>query len=197
MEQVLREVGFEVTERENLTKRAMEEEIRAFGKQLRAGGVGLFYFAGHGIQVNDYNYLLPIGSTIKKEQDVEYEAVEARRVISEMEAAENRLNIVILDACRTNPFTRSFRSPISGLARMDAPSGTMIAYATQPRSVANDGEGPNGLYTQELLRHIREPGLKLEDVFKRVRVAVKEKSRGKQVPWETSSLEGDFYFVKP
>jgi Caspase domain len=197
MEQVLREVGFEVTERENLTKRAMEEEIRVFGKQLRVGGVGLFYFAGHAVQVNGYNYLLPIGNNIKKEQDVEFEAVEARRVIGEMEAAENRLNIVILDACRNNPLAQRFRSPTYGLAFMKAPSGTVIAYATGPDSVANDGDGPNGLYTQELLQYIREPGLKLEDVFKRVRVAVKEKSRGKQLPWETSSLEGDFYFVKP
>jgi uncharacterized caspase-like protein len=190
-------LGFTVTKLENASKSQMADAIRQFGDTIRQGGVGLFYFAGHGIQINGYNYLLPIGSTITKEQDVQYEAVEAQRVISEMEAAANRLNIVILDACRNNPFARSFRSATRGLAIMAAPSGTMIAYATAPGSVANDGEGPHSLYTEELLRHIREPGLKLEDVFKRVRVGVKEKSRGQQLPWETSSLDGDFYFVKP
>ena len=197
MEQSLRDVGFEVVLRENLTKRAMEDEIRAFGKRLKAGGVGLFYFAGHGLQVNGANYLVPIGSALEKEQDVVYEAVDAGRVVSEMEAAENRLNIVILDACRNNPLTRSFRSAVNGLAAMNAPSGTLIAYATAPGSVANDGDGRHGLYTQELLQQMRRPGLKLEDLFKRVRVAVKAKSQGKQLPWETSALEGDFFFVKP
>lgn len=197
MAQRLGDVGFEVIEREDLTKRAMEEEIRAFGARLKAGGVGLFYFAGHGVQVGGVNYLLPIGSTIEKEQDVVYEAVDAGRVLSEMEVAENRLNIVILDACRNNPLPRSLRAAVHGLAVMNAPSGTLIAYATSPGSVANDGEGRNGLYTQELLKHIPLPGVKLEDVFKRVRVAVKAQSQGKQLPWETSALEGDFFFVKP
>jgi hypothetical protein len=197
MEHSLRDVGFAVVKRENLTKRAMEDEIRAFGKRLRGGGVGLFYFAGHGVQVNGANYLLPIGSTIEKEQDVVYEAVDVGRVIGEMEAAENRLNIVILDACRNNPLTRSFRSAVHGLASMHAPSGTLIAYATAPGKVANDGDGLHGLYTQELLQQMPLPGVKLEDLFKRVRVAVKTKSQGKQLPWETSALEGDFFFVKP
>ena len=197
MEQSLRDVGFEVVKREDLTKRAMEEEIRAFGKRLKRGGVGLFYFAGHGVQINGANYLLPIDSTIEKEQDVEHEAVNAGRVISEMEYAENRLNIVILDACRNNPLTRSFRSAVHGLAAMNAPSGTLIAYATAPGKVAHDGEGDHGLYTQELLQQMRLPGVKLEDLFKSVRVAVKTKSQGKQLPWETSALEGDFFFVKP
>jgi len=197
MEQSLRDVGFEVVKREDLTKRAMEEEIRAFGKRLKRGGVGLFYFAGHGVQINGANYLLPIDSTIEKEQDVEHEAVNAGRVISEMEYAENRLNIVILDACCNNPLTRSFRSVVNGLAAMNAPSGTLIAYATAPGKVANDGDGLHGLYTQELLQQMRLPGVKLEDLFKSVRVAVKTKSQGKQLPWETSALEGDFFFVKP
>ena len=114
-----------------------------------------------------------------------------------MDAAENRLNIVILDACRTNPFARSFRSAPRGLAPMNAPTGTLIAYATGPNAVASDGDESHGLYTQELLQQMRRPGVKLEDVFKRVRVAVKAKTQDKQRPWETSSLEGDFYFVQP
>jgi hypothetical protein len=196
MAQALRELGFEVMAGENLNKREMEEKIRAFGKRIAGAAVGLFYFSGHGLQVNGYNYLLPIGARIEKEQDVEYEAVEAGRVLGEMDAARNRLNIVILDACRNNPFARSFRSVTRGLAMMSAPSGTLVAYSTSPGSIASDGEGKNGLYTQELLNGIRTPGLKLEDVFKRVRIGVKEKSMGKQIPWETSALDGDFYFVK-
>ncbi|HYP28875.1 MAG TPA: caspase family protein [Blastocatellia bacterium] len=196
MAETLRGLGFEVITGENLDKRAMEEHIRAFGKRIAGAGIGLFYFSGHGLQVNGYNYLLPVKARIEKEQDVEYEAVEAGRVLSEMEAAQNRLNIVILDACRNNPFARSFRSATRGLAMMNAPSGTVVAYSTAPGSIASDGDGENGLYTQELLNGMRVPGLKIEDVFKRVRIAVKEKSQGKQIPWETSALDGDFYFVK-
>ncbi len=194
MAESLRQLGFEVMQFANLSKRDMEDQIRNFGKKLKADAVGLFYFSGHGIQVNGRNFLIPVGHTIEKEQDVEYEAVEASRVLGEMEAAENRLNIVILDACRNNPFARSFRSDTRGLAIMRAPSGTVVAYSTGPGAVASDGEAENGLYTQELLNSMREPGLKLEDVFKKVRVAVKAKSKGKQIPWETSALEGDFYF---
>lgn len=196
MAQALRELGFEVVIGENLDKKGMEEHIRSFGKRIAGAGVGLFYFSGHGLQVNGFNYLLPIKARIEKEQDIEYEAVDAGRVLGEMEAARNRLNIVILDACRNNPFARSFRSVTRGLAMMSAPGGTVVAYSTSPGSVASDGEGENGLYTQELLNGIRMPGLKIEDVFKRVRIAVKEKSKGAQIPWETSALDGDFYFVK-
>lgn len=196
MARTLRGLGFDVTHGENLTKREMEDQIRAFGKKLRAGGVGLFYYSGHGMQVSGHNYLIPIGHNIEKEQDVEYEAVEAGRMLGEIEAAENRLNIVILDACRNNPFARSSRAATRGLALMSAASGTVIAYSTAPGSVASDGEGENGLYTKELIANIQIPGLKIEDVLKRVRVAVKERSNGRQIPWETTALEGDFYFVK-
>ncbi len=115
-------------------------------------------------------------------------------MLQKMESAKNRLNIVILDACRNNPFARSFRSNAQGLAQMDAPSGTLLAYATAPGSVAADGSGANGLYTQHLVASLKTPGLKIEDVFKRVRVAVKRDSNGLQIPWENTSLEGDFYF---
>jgi uncharacterized caspase-like protein len=196
MSEALRGFGFDVIQRENLSKREMEEQIRAFGKKLKTAVVGLFYYSGHGAQVKGISYLIPVGHNIEKEQDVEYEAVDASRVISEMGASENQLNIVILDACRDNPFPGSTRSSTRGLAVMTAESGTIIAYSTAPGSVASDGEGRNGLYTQELLANIRKPGLKIEEVLKRVRVAVKEKSHGQQVPWETTALDGDFYFVK-
>jgi Caspase domain len=132
---------------------------------------------------------------VKGERDVEYEAVDAGRVLGKMEDAGNRMNLVILDACRDNPFARSFRSAASGLASMDAASGTFVAYATAPGRTADDGSGANGLYTEQLMRYMRTPGLKVEDVFKRVRIDVERVSGGKQVPWESSSLKGDFYFV--
>ncbi|MEP7341521.1 MAG: caspase domain-containing protein [Acidobacteriota bacterium] len=191
----LKSVGFEVIPGEDLSQAGMIRAIDDFGQRLRHGGVGLFYFAGHGMQVKGDNYLIPVGARINKELDVEIEAVKLARVLNEMDEAKNRLNIVILDACRNNPFARSFRSGRNGLGVVDAPTGTLIAYATQPGNTASDGSGRNGLYTQELLAAIRAPGLKVEDVFKRVRSQVRSKSSGNQVPWENSSLEGDFYFV--
>lgn len=195
MSKVLRDLDFDVTEKENLDQKAMKKEIQTFGQKLQKGGVGLFYFAGHGMQVNGRNYLIPVGANIEHEKQVEYEAVDVGTVLAEMDYARNRLNIVILDACRDNPFARSFRSTVQGLASMNAPSGTLIAYATAPGSVAVDGDGENGVYTGELIKAMQTPGLKIEDVFKQVRSAVRELTEGKQTPWESSSLEGDFYFT--
>ncbi len=197
MGRTLGELGFDVAVRENLTQKEMKMEIQAFGQKLQKGGVGLFYFAGHGIQVNGRNFLIPVGAKIDHEKQVEYEGVDAGSVLAEMEFAHNRLNIVILDACRDNPFARSFRSTSVGLASINAPSGTLIAYATSPGSVANDGPGENGVYTGELIKAMQVPGLRIEDVFKQVRASVRESTQGKQIPWESSSMEGDFYFRPP
>jgi Caspase domain len=125
---------------------------------------------------------------------VAYSAVDAQAVLDKMEAAGNGANIMILDACRNNPFTRGTRSGQAGLAQMDAPVGTLVAFATSPGAVASDGAGSNGLYTQHLLEAMRKEGSKVEDVFKQVRANVRRDSLGKQVPWEATSLEGDFYF---
>jgi len=190
----LKEVGFSVELLTNAKQRVMEESIRKLGRQLRSGGVGLFYFAGHGFQVKGRNYLLPVNARIESEADVRYESVDAGRVLAQMEDAQNGLNIIILDACRDNPFARSFRSDEKGLAKMDAPTGSYLAYSTAPGSVAADGIGRNGLYTSQLLKHIKSPGLKLEEVFKRVRIDVAKSSGNKQIPWDSSSLMGDFYF---
>ena len=197
MARALKDLSFDVILRENLDQKEMKKEIQAFGQKLQKGGVGLFYFAGHGVQVNGHNYLLPVGASIEHENQVEYEAVDMGAVLSEMDYARNHLNIVILDACRDNPFARSFRSTSQGLASINAPSGTVISFATAPGSVANDGLGENGVFTGELIKAMMQPGLKIEDVFKQVRSAVREATRGKQVPWESSSLEGDFYFRAP
>jgi hypothetical protein len=196
MATTLRELGFAVSALENASMTEMKRAIDDFGDGLRrSGGVGLFYFSGHGAQINGRNYIIPVGARVKGERDVEYESVDVGRVLGKMEDAGNRMNLVILDACRDNPFARSFRSAASGLAAMDAASGTFIAYATAPGRTADDGSGANGLYTEQLIRYMRTPGLKVEDVFKRVRIEVEKDSGGKQVPWESSSLKGDFSFA--
>jgi caspase domain-containing protein len=197
MARVLRGQGFEVTLLENAGQKETRRAINDFGKKLREGSVGLFYYAGHGLQVNGRNYLVPVDAAIEEESEVEIEAVDVGAVLSRMDVARNRLNIVILDACRDNPYARSFRSQVRGLASIDAPSGTMIAYATAPGRVARDGAGANGLYTGELLRAMTVPGLRIEDVFKQVRQSVQQQTRGEQVPWESSSLVGDFVFSMP
>jgi formylglycine-generating enzyme required for sulfatase activity len=185
----LKDLGFDVTLLLDQNLRQMDEAVRTFGRKIKGGGIGLFFFAGHGVQVGGVNYLVPVGALVEKEQDMRFETLEIGKVTAEMEAAENGLNIVILDACRNNPFSRSFRSSSSGLAPINAPSGTYIAFATAPGTTASDGDGTNGLYTQELLLNLRQPGLRLEDVFIRTRVAVKKKSNDKQVPWENGALE--------
>jgi formylglycine-generating enzyme required for sulfatase activity len=192
----LRSLGFKVLTGENLGQKEMKKIIREFGQQIKSSGVGLFYYAGHGIQSNGRNYLIPIGAEIAKEQDIDLEAVDAGYALAEMEAAQNRMNILILDACRNNPFGRSYRSASRGLAQVAAPAGTFIAYATAPGSIAADGDGSNSLYTQELVRQMKMPGAKLEDVFKAVLSNVKQASGSKQVPWTASSVEGDFYFAQ-
>jgi hypothetical protein len=192
---LLRSFGFKVTLKTDVDLRTMEKSIREFGRQLRDGGVGLFYFAGHGLQVKGQNYLVPIGAVLESEGDVRYEAVNAGLVLGKMEDAQNKLNIVILDACRNNPFARNFRSSNPGLARMDAPTGSLIAYATAPGQLAADGDARNGVYTKHLLKHMKTPGLTIEQVLKKVRTSVIYETSQKQVPWEASSLTGDFYFA--
>ena len=195
MAAMLRKLGFAVTLVTDADQRTMEKSVRTFGRRLRRGGVGLFYYAGHGIQVGGRNYLIPVDAEIETESDVKYEAVDAGRILGKMEDAGNQMNIIILDACRDNPFGRSFRSYNRGLARIDAPSGSILAFATSPGKVAADGSGRNGLYTAALLQHMQQPGVTIERVFKKVRVAVVRASDGSQIPWEVSSLMSDFYFV--
>ncbi len=190
----LRSQGFEVLLKENATKVQMNEIVADFGEKLAEGDTALFFFAGHGLQVQGRNYLIPVDARITSEQRVRLETLDVDAVLDQMAAARARVSLVILDACRNNPFERRFRSVSGGLAQINAPEGTMVAYATAPGRVAADGEGANGLYTQELLRAMRQPGLKVEDIFKQVRINVSRASNGAQTPWEASSLTGDFYF---
>lgn len=195
---ILEKLDFDVIYRENASQREFEEAIREFGNRLRQmGGIGLFYYAGHGVQVRDDNFLIPVDAQIYQETDIKYEAIHAGRILDAMYNASNRMNIVILDACRDNPFARSFRSTAQGLARMNAPTGTLIAYATSPGNVAADGDGRNSFYTKHLLRQMPDPSLSIEKVFKNVRVGVITETNKRQVPWESSSLTGDFYFNSP
>jgi len=190
----LRKLGFTVIHKQNATQRDMETSIRKFGERLRKGGVGLFYYAGHGLQVNGINYIIPLDAEIREETDVKYEAVDARRVLDAMYNAGNDLNIVILDACRDNPLARGFRSGSNGLARMDAPKGTIVAYSTSPGKLAFDGKGRNSPYTAALVDYMDDPGLTIEQVFKKCRRRIDRATNGKQIPWESTSLTGDFYF---
>lgn len=192
--QVLGDLKFEVMYQENLGQKELRAAMRTFGEKIRAGGVGLFYYAGHAVQLNGRNYLIPVNARISKEAEIEPESVDVSFLLTQMETAQNHMNIVILDACRNNPFANRFRSVANNLAPLDAPSGTLIAYATAPGSEAWDGQGRNSVYTRELLKTIRTAGLSIEEVFKNVRVSVQQQTQGRQIPWESSSLLREFFF---
>ena len=189
-------LGFDVTLKLNAGQEHMEQAISDFGRQLYQGGVGLFYYAGHGVQVGGENYLIPVNAKIESESDVRYKAVNIGQLLGKMGEARNGFNIVILDACRDNPFAKEFRSSSRGLAVVNSASvkGSLIAYATSPGKVASDGSDRNGLYTKHLLQHISTPGIPVEQVFKRVLQGVERDTNGKQSPWVSSSFSGDFSF---
>jgi uncharacterized caspase-like protein len=190
----LKELGFQVVQRENTTKLEMERAVADFGDLLGPDTVGLVFYAGHGLQVDGRNYMVPVDARIATQTRVRLEAVDVDILLEQMGSAGSRVNIVILDACRNNPFERRFRAYEGGLAQINAPTGTLIAYATAPGKTAADGSGANGLYTAELVRALDAPGLAVEEVFKRVRVEVARASGGAQTPWEASSLTGSFAF---
>lgn len=197
MARTLRELGFEVVLSIDANRRDMGRSILEFGKKLRHAGkdsIGLFYYAGHGIQARGANFLVPIGATIQDDADFDIEAINVSNILSQLRSAGNALNIVILDACRNNPYPSSDRSGGRGLARLEAASGTFVAFAAGPGQVAEDGRGTNSTYTAALAIEMRQPGLTVEQVFKRVRVKVEDETGGNQTPWEESSLRGDFYF---
>ena len=191
----LRAVSFDVTLLIDADQTAMKRAMLEFSRQLRSSdSVGLFYYAGHGVQVDGENFLIPVGADIKSLEEVAINSVNLSEIMKTMERAEGRLNIAILDACRDNPFASRTRSGARGLAPVTAPSGTLIAYATAPGQVALDGDGSNSPYTAALAEAIPTPGIPLEDVFRRARRKVLEVTGGRQTPWEHSSLTGEFYF---
>ena len=194
MAKVLEASGFTVLKRENATLREMHLALREFGDRLGRQSTGLFYFAGHGLQVRGRNYLLPVDADIAREDEAAFAALDLGAVMEKLDSAKNPVNIVVLDACRDNPFGSRLHSSAKGLAPVDAPPGTLIAYATAPGSTAADGAGRNGLYTQHLVREIERPGLAIEEVFKAVRAGVRSDSKNLQIPWESTSLESAFTF---
>ncbi|MDZ7739205.1 MAG: WG repeat-containing protein [Bacteroidales bacterium] len=198
MAETLRILGFETMVYLNVNQNTMKQAIDDFGKRLRQFDTGLFFYAGHGIQVEGYNYLIPVNVSLESEAEVEFKCVEVGRLLSRMEESGSKVNIVILDACRNNPFERSWtrKAKGQGLAFMNAPSGSLIAYATAPGSTASDGTGENGLYTSSLLKYMNNPELTILEVFQKVRSEVRVKSSNQQIPWESTSLEGNYSFRK-
>lgn len=195
---VLGILGFDVTLQLDAGRQSMLNAIEEYANRLAARkGVGLFYFAGHGVQLAWRNYLIPVDAVIKSLADVPAHAVELNSLLSGLGKANNPMNVIVLDACRDNPFGEAFPTEHKGLSQFDAPPGSLLAYATSPGNVASDGTGSNGLYTEQLLRELKIREAKIEDVFKRVRLAVRRRSNGGQIPWESTSLEEDFYFLPP
>lgn len=181
----------------DVTRPQLEALIREFGRRLTPGTTALFYYAGHGVQIGGHNYLVPIEANVASASDVKYELVDAEFVLDEMSAAGNRLNLVLLDACRNNPFAgRGLRGGASGLAQVTAPGGTIIGYATQPGAVAADGDGSNSPYSAALARAMALPGTNVLDALNTVGVEVQRATAGRQLPWlALSPLSGQFYFT--
>jgi uncharacterized caspase-like protein len=195
LSEALKEVGFTTILRENVTRQEMIAAIREFGTKLDGAESALFFYAGHAMQFKDRNYLIPTDAEMKSEDDVTFSSVEVSQIFDRMERAKTRFNFIVLDACRDNPFGSSFKVSSSGLAQIgNAPSGTLVAYATAPGSVAADGFGRNGVYTKNILQQIKVPDLPVEIMFKRVREAVERETKKLQTPWDVSSLKGDFVF---
>ncbi len=194
LSEALKELGFQVIVRENASRKDMIDAIREFGTAIDGASTALFFYAGHAMQFKDRNYLIPIDAAMGTEEDVTFFSVEIGQVFDRMDRARTRFNFILLDACRDNPFASSFKVSSSGLAQMSAPSGTMVAYATAPGSVAADGYGRNGIYTKHILQNIKVPDLPAEIMFKRVREGVERETRRLQTPWDSSSLKGDFVF---
>jgi hypothetical protein len=190
----LAELGFEVVKATDADLAGMQRALLEFTGRIQDGATALVFFAGHGIQANGRNYLVPVDASLESAGRLRFEALEMADILEELEYSGSKLNLVILDACRNNPFLGRARGASGGLAAVDAATGTLIAYATAPGATASDGSGRNGLYTEHLLQALRIPNLQAEEVFKQVRIGVAEYSGGEQVPWESSSLTGDFIF---
>ncbi|HVZ00429.1 MAG TPA: SUMF1/EgtB/PvdO family nonheme iron enzyme [Dongiaceae bacterium] len=195
----LQKVGFKVTLVANGDQRKMKQALNDFSEALAKAGpsaTGLFYYAGHGLQVSGQNYLVPVGANIKREGDVDLEALSADAVLKVLNFSGSKVQIVILDACRNNPLMRSFRSGTMGLAKLDAPIGSFVAYSTAPGSVAADGQGANSPFAGALAAELQKPGASIEEMFRNVRAKVIAETDSQQVPWDSSSLTAPFYFSK-
>jgi uncharacterized caspase-like protein len=194
----LQKLGFTVTLVTDADQKKMKRAVSDFGEALGDAGPtasALFYYAGHGLQVDGQNYLIPINADIRREADVDLEAVSAEAVLKQMEYAAPSTSIVILDACRNNPLARGMRSATRGLARMDAPNGSYVAYSTAPGQTAADGAGKNSPFATALVAEMMKAGQGIEESFRNVRVTVSKATNGEQTPWDSSSLMSSFYFA--
>lgn len=195
MAELLVKAGFTVDRQLDTNFEQLQAAVARFGQAIKDPQVkfGLFYYAGHGLQQDWRNYLVPISAHIRSAADVPKQTVDVSQLLRYMEQAQGRNFLIILDACRDDPFAGTFRPPAKGLSQFDAPVGSLLAYATAPGNVAQDGDGKNGLYTSYLLREFAVQGARIEDAFKRVRLSVRLASNGQQIPWESTSLEDDLY----
>lgn len=206
----LKQLGFRVVLRKNTTRRELNDALREFSQSATRSDVRLFFYAGHGVQSKGHNYLVPVDAEVLSEDDLPRQATDISEFLDRLGTVKSGLNLVILDACRNNPFTsmtaqladarirtRGLMQPraVSGLAPVDAPRGTLVAFSTAPGSVARDSSNQeNSVYTKHLLQWLNTPGMPVERLFKQVRIGVAQETQSQQVPWETSSLMGDFCF---
>ena len=198
MAEVLDTLGFDVTLALDLDGVGMDKTIRQFGQRLKENkGIAFFYYAGHGVQVEGNNYLIPVDSNIGDEDEIRFKSIAVESVLQKMQRANDGLNILVLDACRNNPFPSSFRSTSRGLARLDAPAGSIVVYSTSPGTVSEDGKGRNGTFTGHFLKHLKQPGLTLTQTIRRTRKAVRAETNNKQNPWASSNLIEDEYVLLP
>jgi hypothetical protein len=199
--QGLREIGFEVQLLRNADKRTIDEAVNAFSRKLQQGETGLFFYAGHGIQVNGENYLIPFGAQLNREQDVDYDAYPLGKVINALEDSSAAAKLIILDACRDTPmFTRQWRSSSRGAGSRglaiptNTGRGTLIAFSTAPgKPAADQGSGRNSPFTEHLLRHLKTPNLDVRIMLGKVRSDVAKDTRNAQIPWTNEALEGELY----
>lgn len=192
----IRSAGFEVIDLRDATLPQMRTAVRQFGDRLINNDVGLVYYSGHGVEVKGRNYFIPVNADIQREDEIADQGLDVSLILEKMNTAGKGVNILIVDACRDDPFGRSFRSSSRGLAQMDAPRGTIIAYATSPGKVASDGDPRerDSPYTKHLVKAMQAPNKPIEQVFKEVRRAVQDETKNQQTPWENTSLSGDFFF---
>jgi uncharacterized caspase-like protein len=197
MTDLLTEAGFEVVAAPNLTQTEMRQAISNFAAMVSAKGrdtVALVFYAGHGLQVDGENFLVPVDARIQREADVPLQAMRLSDVVNALAAVPSTTRLFILDACRNNPFSEINKTGGRGLAIVDAPSGSLVSYSTAPGSEAQDGDGANSPFTAGIVQIAHEPGVPIEQALKRVRLLVHQATNSQQTPWESSSLTGDFYF---
>lgn len=212
----LRKVGFDVIEAIDADRKRMQDVLVEFRSRLKKADVGMFYYAGHGLQIDGENYLVPVDAQFSRNFDITKQLVSMTRYVEAMLEGP-KVNLVFLDACRNNPLAESLKEGVKsgrsvligrsdhvktrsigqGLAKMKGGIGMLIAYATQPGNVAEDGNGKNSPFTTAVLKHIQEPGLEVRSFLTKVRVGVLNDTNKRQIPWDNSSLVQDFYFIPP